>query len=337
MDPFLFPAFFCYHEAMIELFGTLGPACSDTDTLTEMFQAGMSGMRLNLSHASLSESEAMIRCFQTAAERASVKPELLIDLQGPELRIGTLPQPLELHEADRIPLAALHLPEAVTDALCEQDGILMDDGRLEGTVTGGDLKILRGGTLTSRKSIKIIGRDVPMPALTETDRQNLSAALHFGVSAVMQPFTRSAEDVREVRDALNACGAESVRIFSKIENRQGLSHLEEIIRCSDMVVIARGDLGNDLPLYELPGVQKDIAACCLKEKVPFLVVTQMLISMIHSPIPTRAEVSDIFNAVTDGASAIMVTNETAVGEYPVNVIRVMHDTVAAAEHWLTNH
>jgi pyruvate kinase len=173
-----------------------------------------------------------------------------------------------------------------------------------------------------------------MPALTETDRRNLSLAVSYGVSAVMQPFVRSAQDIETVRAALKENNAGQIRIFSKIENREGLSRIDEIIQSSDMIVIARGDLGNDVPLPELPGVQKDIAAKCRAAKVPFLVVTQMLTSMIHNPVPTRAEVSDIFNAVTDGASAVMVTNETAVGSYPAEVIRIMKETADAAEHWL---
>ena len=319
---------------MIELFGTLGPACRDQSTLISMFQAGMSGMRLNLSHASLPESEAMIRSFQAAAKEAGCTPELLIDLQGPELRVGTFEEPLQLREGERIDPLSLKLPQAVTDALRKDDLVLLDDGTLEVRYEAGSFRVMRGGVLTSRKSVKIVDKAVPMPALTETDCRNLSDAVHFGVSAVMQPFVRSAKDLLAVRNELEKHGASHIRIFAKIENREGLAHLDEIIDHSDMIVIARGDLGNDIPLPQLPGVQKDIAKACLEKQVPFLVVTQMLTSMIHSKVPTRAEVSDIFNAVTDGASAVMVTNETAVGDYPADVIRVMHETVCAAEQWL---
>ena len=333
---FGFP-FFCYHGIMIELFGTLGPSCRNQQTLIRMFQEGMNGMRLNLSHASLKESSEMIRCYQEAAESAGVKGELLIDLQGPELRLGRLEQPKDLKENDRLEMDALPLPKCVTDALEEQDTVLLDDGKIELFYENRQFTVRRGGLLSSRKSIKIIGKDLPMPALTQTDRDNLAAANEFGVSAVMQPFVRNADDLLVLKEELNRCGCSSIRIFSKIENRTGLEHLEEIIANSDMIVIARGDLGNDVPLSELPGVQKDIAAACRKQNVPFLVVTQMLTSMIHNPIPTRAEVSDIFNAVTDGASAVMVTNETAVGDYPAEVIKVLYDTAAAAERWLKTH
>lgn len=333
---FGFP-FFCYHGIMIELFGTLGPSCRDPQTLIRMFQEGMNGMRLNLSHASLKESSELIRCYHDAAAEAGVKGELLVDLQGPELRLGLLDEPMELKEHALLETDDLPLPECVLDALEEQDVVLLDDGKIELTCENHQFFVRRGGLLTSRKSIKIIGKDLPMPALTQTDRENLAAAKEFGVSAVMQPFVRNADDLLALKEELKRCGCSSIRIFSKIENRTGLEHLEEIIANSDMIVIARGDLGNDVPLSELPGVQKDIAAACRKQNVPFLVVTQMLTSMIHSPIPTRAEVSDIFNAVTDGASAVMVTNETAVGDYPAEVIKVLYDTAGAAERWLKTH
>ncbi len=320
---------------MIELFGTLGPACQDKNTLIAMFQNGMIGMRLNLSHTTLADSKALIETFQSAAATAGKKPELLIDMQGPELRIGVLPSPLMLKEGQFYTCRNLMIPDNVCNALADGDEMLLDDGKLSLCAEGDRLRVIRGGMLSSRKSIKIVNKIVPMPAITETDRINLTDALSYGVTAVMQPFVRNAEDIRELRCALNDCHAESIRIFSKIENREGLAHLDEIIGCSDVIVIARGDLGNDVPLCELPAVQKDIAAVCRRKHVPFLVVTQMLTSMIQNPVPTRAEVSDIFNAVIDGASAVMVTNETAVGSHPAEVIRVLHDTADAAEHYLT--
>ena len=322
---------------MIEYYGTLGPACAKAEILENMFRAGMSGIRLNLSHTTLEKSRQWIELFHTAAERCEKKGSLLIDMQGPELRIKDLAEPLKLEEGTAIPLSSIPFSREVTDHLEDGDTVLLDDGKLELAVQGKNLLVMRGGTLTSRKSVKIVGRDINLPALTETDRVNLSLAKEMKVAAVMQPFVRGADDIREVRRELAKNGCEDIRIFSKIESRTGLSHLDEIISASDMIVIARGDLGNDVPLCELPGVQKDIAGKCRAKNVPFLVVTQMLTSMIHSPVPTRAEVSDIFNAVTDGASAVMVTNETAAGEHPAAVMKVLYDTGTAAERWLLSH
>ena len=169
-----------------------------------------------------------------------------------------------------------------------------------------------------------------MPALTETDLSNLALAEEYGVTGVMQPFVRSRADLEQLRAAL----PEGLRLFAKIENLEGVAQLEELIGACDEIVIARGDLGNAVPLWELPPLQKRIAAACRRAGRPFMVVTQMLASMEHSAVPTRAEVSDVCNAVLDGAASVMVTGETAAGEYPVEVIRYLVNTVRAAEKLL---
>ena len=172
------------------------------------------------------------------------------------------------------------------------------------------------------------------PTLTEEDLQNLQLAGACGVTGVMLPFVRGAEDIRTLRRALEQAGAGQIRIFAKIESLAGVQALPEFLPLVDEVVIARGDLGNAMPLWELPAVQKRIEAQCRKAGKPFMVVTQMLASMEQNPVPTRAEVSDIFNAVADGAAAVMVTGETAVGKWPVEVIRYLSNTVQAAERFL---
>lgn len=319
---------------MTEIYGTLGPACQSEETLTAMFRAGMTGMRLNLSHTSLADSRDMIENFQKAADACSVSPELLIDLQGPELRLGEM-EPIKADPGQKLelPLAA-----RILDALEPGDRVLIDDGKIEASVVSvGDrsaaLHILRGGVIRSRKSLKISGKDVAGPALTAHDRANLADARKYGVTAVMEPFVTSPETLRELRAALDDADLADVRIFAKIENRQGVQALPALLPEADMIVIARGDLGNDMPLWALPAVQKDIAQACRLAQVPFMVVTQMLASMADAPVPTRAEVSDIFNAVADGAAAVMVTNETAVGHYPAEVIRYLAKTAAEAEKW----
>ena len=172
------------------------------------------------------------------------------------------------------------------------------------------------------------------PVLTEHDLNNVRCAAEYGVTGLMQPFVHSGEELRKVRKALQENGADHVKIFAKIENMQGVDNLEDILPEADWVIIARGDLGNDMDLWQLPAVQKKIAAACVKAGKPFVVVTQMLASMEHSPVPTRAEVSDIFNAVLDGCAGVMVTGETAVGDYPTEVIRYLTNTVKSAEDYL---
>ena len=322
---------------MIDIFATLGPACADADTLETMLRRGMTGVRLNLSHVTLVESAAWVSALIEAGGRCGVKPKLLIDLQGPELRIGALKAPLELVSGETVSFGAEGIPvdEAIRAALKPEQDVLLDDGKLLLRVRAdGRADVLRGGTLHSRKSIALPGVALKLPALTGADLNNIAAASEYGVTGVMQPFVRSREDLVAVRQALRDAGAEKVRLYAKMENQAGLKALPELVGEADEIVIARGDLGNAVPLWDLPGVQKRIASTCRAAYRPFMVVTQMLASMEHSPVPTRAEVSDIFNAVLDGATSVMVTGETAVGDYPVEAITYLTETVQAAERYL---
>lgn len=316
----------------MEIYGTLGPACANAAVLEQMFRSGMTGLRLNLSHTSLEESAPLLEQMHLAAERCGVRPQLLIDLQGPELRVGKQGLPLLLEEGVRLPLRRLALPEHLYAALQPETELLLDDGRLcVRVLPEGEGRVLRGGTLAPGKSIAVPGLCMALPALTAADLENLSQASAFGVTGVMQSFVRSREDVEEVRTAL--CGT-GLRHFAKLENRAGLDSLEQWIGLPDVLVIARGDLGNAVPLWELPGVQKRVAARARQAGKPFLVVTQMLASMERTAVPTRAEVSDIFNAVLDGASVLMLTGETAAGRYPAEAMDYFCRTIRAAEAFL---
>ena len=322
---------------MTEIYGTLGPACAGADALEAMLRRGMTGVRLNLSHVTLREAAPLTEALREAARRCGAEPKLLIDMQGPELRLGALAAPLELTEGETLDLTALPLPRAVCEALEPGQEVLLDDGKLLLRCgTASSARVERGGTLQSRKSVALPGKTIRLPALTESDRENIALARSYGVTGVMQPFVRSAEDLREVRAALDAAGGEGIRLFAKLESREGLEKLPELLPAADELVIARGDLGTAMPLWELPAAQKRVAAVCRAAGKPFMVVTQMLASMEKSPVPTRAELSDIFNAVLDGASSVMVTGETAVGAYPVETIDYLTRTVREAERYLAN-
>lgn len=169
--------------------------------------------------------------------------------------------------------------------------------------------------------------------MTAQDLENIRLAKDYGVTALMQPFVTEKEQLLTVKNKLRQNGMDQFRIFAKIENRQGIRNIRDFLPLADMIVIARGDLGNDMPLWELPAAQKELSDICNSQGKPFLVVTELLASMTQHPYPTRAEVSDIFHAVTDGAAAVMVTNETAVGKYPVQVIRYLKKTVEEAEKY----
>lgn len=373
---------------MIDVYGTLGPSCASAEVLTQMFLAGMTGVRLNLSHVSLRESEGLLNVLHDAAQRAGVKPLLLVDLQGPELRIGPMGKPAELREDEEVRLCSeeafslscsgegapsspgygtsscsgegassspgcgtsvcaaggsgslvdIPVPEAVYNVLEKNTEVLLDDGRILLRVmkTGEEsafARVVRGGRLTGRKSIKVPGADIRLPAMTKADRQNVRDALGCGVTGIMQPFVRSREDLEEVRGVLAENGAQKLQLVAKIENRAGMDQLAELLPACDAVCIARGDLGNDMDLWQLPAAQKQIAAACRAAGKYFMTATQMLSSMEQSAVPTRAEVNDIFNTVADGASGVMVTGETAVGRYPVEVIRYLAKTAAEGERY----
>ena len=357
-----------------EIYGTFGPACKSREVLEEMIKAGMTGMRLNLSHTTLEKSKDYIDNYKTAAQNQRVTPQILIDMQGSELRVGDM-QECFLKEGDHILLKKaehyisheqkektaccqsgnlesdfskdnkdvscvrkeIPVPAEVLSAIKAENEVLLDDGKIkicveEVTSGGAFAKVLMGGVLKPHKSIKIVNVTVSMPVLTEHDIQNIRLAKEYGVTALMQPFVFSGEDLKQVREKLKEEKAEHLQIFAKIENRIGVEHLETILPQADLVVIARGDLGNDMPLWELPAVQKQIERTCKKYSKPYMVVTQMLASMEQNPVPTRAEVSDIFHAVYHGAKAVMVTGETAVGKYPVEAIRYLANTANSVQN-----
>ncbi len=321
---------------MVDIYGTLGPACASADTLEAMLRQGMTGVRLNLSHVTLPEAAPMVEALHEAGRRCGCAPKLLIDMQGPELRICSLPAPIELREGETVPLS--FVPAPIRETIGAGQEILLDDGKLLlRAVDGEKAAVLRGGLLASRKSIALPGLDLHLPPLTAADRDNLALARACGVTGVMQPFVRCRADLEALREALDENGGAEIRIFAKIENREGVAHLEELLPAADEIVIARGDLGNSGPLWELPALQKTIAAVCRSAKKPFMVVTQMLASMERSPVPTRAEVSDIFNAVLDGAASVMLTGETAVGAHPVAAIRYLVQTVREAENYVNRN
>lgn len=321
----------------MEFYATLGTACSRRETLEDMFRAGMTGLRLNLSHTSLKECRALLESrFFPAARAAGVVPQLMIDLQGPELRVGRLPYPIQLREGKDVLLGdgGIPVPDTVLDMARPGRKIALDDSAMLLEVRRASpsvllCRVVRGGTLNSKKSLAVLGLDTPAPTLTREDLANLDLAGELGVTCVMQPFVRGCKDVENLRQALDRRGLD-IPIMAKIESRQGVERLDEILSAADQLCIARGDLGNTMPLWQLPGVQKRIARRCREEKKPFCLVTQLLWSMQENPVPTRAEVADIYNGVLDGAAALMLTGETAIGKHPVQAMTYLAKTARCA-------
>lgn len=317
---------------VLEFYGTIGPACADELTLRRMAEAGMTGLRFNLSHGSLAEHGDWLALARAAGIR-----QILIDLQGPELRIGRLARPVQLEAGQTLRLGqgGVPCPEALLRAVGPGQELLLDDGRLlvrveAADAAGLDCTVLRGGVLQSRKSVAAPGAEIRCPTLTAEDRENLRAARRCGVTGVMLPFVRGAEDLRTLRQALAEVGAPEIRVLAKIENLEGVRALPEFLHLADEIVIARGDLGNAMPLWELPACQKQLTQVCRSAGVPFMVVTQLLDSMQHSAVPTRAEVSDVYNAVLDGAASLMLTGETAAGQWPIQAMEYLVRTARTA-------
>lgn len=316
-------------------YATLGPSCCDAAVLDALLRRGITGFRLNLSHTSLSARRDWIDALHTAEQETGLRAQLMIDLRGPEVRIGDMPAPLPLAEGAAVTLGAdIPVDSDVLDALRSGMTVLLDDGAMAlSVVDGGVCRVTRGGILTGHKSLTLEGVDLRRPALCEADLADLSQAAALGVNAVMQPFVRSADDLCVVRQAMVENGLAGAELFAKVENRPGLDALPDWLALCDVVTIARGDLGSSLPLEQLPAAQKHIAALCRSRGKPFLVVTQLLHSMIDHPSPTRAEVLDIYNAVLDGADCLMLTGETAQGRYPLEsadwLIRVAQEAEKA--------
>ena len=323
----------------MEYYGTLGRACWDRPVLDRLFQAGMTGARLNLSHEGLDRCmERLERDFWPAAQAAGrAHAHLILDLQGPELRVGDLPQPVELTAGEPVRLGpgAIPVPDFVLTHARPGQEISLDDSALLletelVTSEGVCCRVKRGGVLERRKSIALPGVPLTTPTLTPADLDNLDLAAAAGATHILQPFVRGRQDVDTLRSQLHLRGLDRVKIMAKIENQTGLDHLEEILASADEICIARGDLGNGMPLWLLPETQKHLAARCRAADKPFCLVTQLLWSMEQRPVPTRAEVLDIYNGVLDGASSLMLTGETAAGLYPAEAMEYLTRTARRA-------
>lgn len=318
-----------------EIFGTLGPACSETETIVSMIENGMNGVRLNLSHGSLKEQQEWIENMREAQKRAGASLNFLMDLKGRELRTGES-EPILLNEGSIIGFGGDIPAEKILVSMIEQgDEIMIDDGKIclralfyDSDHSAWMCEVLQGGLLPAHKSVKILDKYALFSPLCNEDYANLASAEKYGVNSLMVPFVQSRQDLIQVHQALEKYGL-NLKVYAKIENRIGIRNLESFLDLADVIVIARGDLGNDLGFAGLPAGQTDIEKICRRHDKPYMVVTEMLTHMLDHPFCTRAEANDVFSAIRNGASSVMVTNETAVGRYPAEVIRTL-STLAKA-------
>jgi pyruvate kinase len=327
-----------------KIVATLGPASSGEQMLFRLIEAGMDGARLNFSHGSHEDhgtSAARVRDAQAALSRPLA---LIADLQGPKLRIGDLREPVELEIGERVVVAGgdsvraddLPVAPAVLGSVLERDvDVLVDDGhvrlRVEQVENGRALcRVVTGGLVESHKGVNVPGVPLPVPSLTSKDLADLDFALELGVDYVAQSFVRSRADVAALRGKLEAAGSQAW-VIAKIELKEAVSALEEILDEADAVMIARGDLGVELGAAEVPLLQKRIILAALERGKPAITATQMLETMVLRPEPTRAEASDVANAILDGTSAVMLSAETAIGQYPVAAVETMAKIARAVE------
>lgn len=323
----------------LEIYGTLGPSCANEAIIKKMFSLGMTGMRLNLSHCNLWDRKDWLDAFHNATKNLSITADLLIDMKGPELRLPPDDEVIYLPDDSCITFSGLYWPKEIMTNIEVNDILLIDDGKLEFIITKIDglfiwCNVIRGGHLYGSKSIAIKGKNITGNTLCQTDIENLKEARKYGVTGIMQPFVRSAEDLILLKNTLRELDLEHLKIYAKIENMDGFQHLEELLPYCDYVVIARGDLGNSSGLAHLPIIQKQIEDICKNHHKPYMVVTEMLASMQEKQIPTRAEVSDIFHAIYHGACSIMLTGETASGKYPIQAMEYFIQVAKEAQNYL---
>ena len=327
---------------------TLGPAVDNEESLRELMLAGMNCARFNFSHGTHESQLATLQRVKRVRDSLGLPVATMLDTKGPEIRIKTFENgPITLKKGDKFTLNTQDVPgdqnqvsvtyENLHNELYEGCRVLVDDGlgelkdeKMEGT--GIQCVVEDGGNLSNNKRINIPDVHIQLPSLTEKDREDLKFAVEQDFDFVAASFVRKASDVEDVRACLRSYGGDNIRIISKIENREGVDNLDEIIDASDGIMVARGDLGVEIPAHEVPILQKRMIKSTIRQGKPVITATQMLDSMIRNPRPTRAEVSDVANAVFDGSSCVMLSGETASGKYPVEALKTMADIAEAAEN-----
>jgi pyruvate kinase len=327
-----------------KIVATLGPASSSREMVLALAQAGVDAARLNFSHGTHEEHAERVRLVREVQEELGRPIAVIADLQGPKLRVGELDEPIVLGPEDEVVLAFDEAPgdgelpiapAAIGEVLQVGHEVLIDDGllrfRVERVQAGrATCTVLVGGQVSSHKGVNVPGVPVPIPSLTRKDVDDLEFALDLGVDYVALSFVRSAADVRDLQELIDQAGSDA-NVIAKIEKAEAVDALDAILIETDAVMVARGDLGVEIGVAEVPLLQKRIILGGLERGKPVITATQMLESMVHQPEPTRAEASDVANAILDGSSALMLSGETAVGEYPVEAVSAMDQVARAVE------
>ncbi|MBI2104653.1 MAG: pyruvate kinase [Candidatus Omnitrophica bacterium] len=326
---------------------TVGPACADTRTLWRMVEAGVSVFRFNFSHGTLADHERMLERVRKVQRRLHRRIGVLQDLAGHRIRTGRLAggKPVELAVGQRFTLYRQPIPGDAHGVSLDYPGpfhrihrhqmVFVDDGKIHLKVLRATdqriaTEVIQEGALGERKGVNIPGAPLDFPVISQKDLRDLGFAIRHRIEYVAQSFVRNAADVHAVKRRL-AAGGSHAQVIAKIESREGIQNIAAILRAADGIMVARGDLGISVPIYEIPILQKWLIAACNHRKKPVITATQMLEHMIDHPVPTRAEVSDVANAVIDGSDFVMLSGETAAGRYPVEAVEMMRVIIEHTE------
>lgn len=329
---------------------TIGPSSEKKEVFKELVKSGLSVARLNFSHGSHEEHLGRIEMIKEVREELNVPVAILLDTKGPEIRTGKFKEPVYtlvegqeftltteeyIGDQNKCQISYVGLPQDVVKG----DKVLIDDGLielevLETTATEIKTRVLNGGDVKNNKGINVPGVKINLPAITQKDIDDIVFGIRNGIDFIAASFIRKAADVLEIRKVLEDNFSHEIHIISKIENQEGVDNLEEILEVSDGLMVARGDLGVEIPTEFVPIVQKRMIEMCNREGKPVITATQMLDSMIRNPRPTRAEATDVANAIYDGTDAVMLSGETAAGRYPLEAVRTMAKIAHAAEQSL---
>ena len=331
---------------------TLGPVSENEETLRELIKNGLNVCRLNFSHGSHEEHKGRMDLVKKLREELNMPTAILLDTKGPEIRTGKFDAPeVLLEEGQTFTITMKDVMgnkemctvsyKGLANNNKTEDTILIDDGLLWLTVkevNGDDIvcEVQNSGIVKNHKGVNVPGVKVNLPAITEKDRSDIEFGIEQGIDFIAASFVRKVSDVLAIREILEENNATHIKIISKIENQEGVDNLDEIIEVSDGIMVARGDLGVEIPTEEIPVVQKLMIKKCNEAGKPVITATQMLDSMIRNPRPTRAEVTDVANAIYDGTDAIMLSGETAAGKYPVEAVKTMATIAKRAEETMRN-
>ena len=331
-----------------KIVATLGPACSSREVIKDMIEAGVNVFRINFSHADYADVKERIDIIRSLTEEFEYNTSILADLQGPKLRVGVMKEDVFVNPGDvitfttaedilgtneRVYMNYKQFPKDVNPG----ERILLDDGKLIFEVIETDhntevkATVIQGGPLRSKKGVNLPNTKVSLPALTEKDIRDAKFAIENNVDWIALSFVRTPEDLQDLQKLINEHGSYKIPIVAKIEKPEAVANIDEIIKFCDALMVARGDLGVEIPAEEVPIIQKKLVHRAKTARIPVIIATQMMETMISSLTPTRAEVNDVANSVMDGSDAVMLSGETSVGKYPVQVIQTMSNIIKSVE------